>query len=341
MELEQFPHRIIIISEGNELGREFDIFSGSLEATSRQFLNELIEEIESIGYACSSYSHPVELTRNIDKHKKDLILSAWNGEHSPSRVSIIPAICESSSIRYVGADAASRIICNDKELSKSIARKLGFKVAKGLRLIRKEDFRLLDNLRLPVIVKPCNEGSSIGISRHSVCRSYSDIKRRTKLLWEKGFSHVYAEEFVIGREVCICIMGNAMGPSYAKCIEVTIDGNSEYLRENPYDAEIKKGRVGNRKLDILPDELLSSELKMAKRAFKYFAKVNLFRVDGRLNDKGEFIFIEFATQPTFGRASEVYIALSPFFPTYRDFIRALLRSEIKQSLDQDTNSLEL
>lgn len=337
MKTKQFPHRIVVISEDKERTDDFDVFSGSLEASSRNFLKALSKEIKTLGYEYVHYTHPIDLARNIDQHKMDLVLAIWNGENSPSRVSIIPSICETGGIQYIGANAASRAICNDKELSKSIASKLGFKVAKGLRLVSDRDLRFIESISLPIIVKPCLEGSSIGITRDSVCTNYKEAEERIKLLWEKGFEHVYAEEFIIGREICLCLMGSSKGPRHANAVEITIAGDPEYLRQFPYDAEIKKGRIGERKLDILEDGLLSAEISLAKTAFKHFGKMNLFRVDGRLNDQGEFIFIEFATQPTFGKASETYVALAEYYPNYGLFIKALLEMEIELFLDQDTS----
>lgn len=331
--------RIVIVSEEVELNNELDIFSGELEATTKKTLQNLLNVLENLGFECIHYPHPVYLARNIDSHRNDLVLSAWNGEASLSRVSIIPAICESANISYIGADAATRAICNDKELSKSIARKLGFKVSCGLRLLTNKDLDTIEVLKLPVIVKPCNEGSSIGIDENSVCHNYQDIIERTRLLWDKGFAHVYAEEFIYGREMCICLMGNNQ-ILYAKSIEVTLSRDPYYLLNNPYSAEMKKGFLGEREINVLDDDLLIDELSYAKTAFNYFGKINLFRVDGRLNDQGEFIFIEFATQPTLGLGSETWGALSTFFPDFSSFIKALINLEIVQYQDQDTNSLE-
>lgn len=327
--MENSIKRIVIISEEAELGNKLDIFSGSMEATSKVSLQHLRSTIEDLGYGCIHYPHPADLARNIDSHKDDLVFSVWNGEASNSRVSIIPAVCETADISYIGADASTRAICNDKELSKSIARKLGFSVSPGLRLLSEQDFRIIESLALPVIVKPCTEGSSIGIDEDSVCWNNHDVKERTRLLWNKGFAHVYAEEFIAGREICICLMGNSDGPLYAKSVEIKLAKNPEYLIENPYSAEIKKGRFGRRQLDVLDDDLLPEEISYAKNAFNYFDKINLFRVDGRLSERGEFIFIEFATQPTFGIGSETQAALSPFFSSYSNYIQTLLNLEIE------------
>ena len=328
MKKDEFPHHVVVIAEDVVLEDNIDSFNRKLEASSRKTLTELEREIRMLGFDFIHYHKPIELARNIDNHKMDLIFPAWNGENSNSRVSIIPAICESANIRYIGADASTRSICNDKELSKSIARKLGFKVAKGIRIYTKDNLKLIENLDLPVIVKPCNEGSSIGINKESVCKTYDAIRFRIELLWSKGFLHVYAEEFVIGREISICLMGNIDGPKFENSVEIKISNAPNYLRTNPYDAKIKKGLFGKRRVHLLPSGFLDDDMKRAKAAFSYFGKINLFRIDGRLDEDNKFVFIEFATQPTFGKKSEIYAALSPHFSGYSDFIHSLLKLEI-------------
>ncbi len=333
---ERFP-RVVLISELEEFTQDLDIFSGRLEAMSKKAAEALMEAILSSGYDLIHYSNPKEFLDQITFHQTDLVLIAWNGETSTSRVGLLPSICEAAGIAYLGADAATRIVCNDKELSKVFARRIGFHTSNGLRLVDNKDLELIESLKYPVIVKPCQEGSSIGISSDSVCEDIVQARNQIRLLWKQGFKHVYIEEFVEGKEICICVMGGRDGPAYTNVIEVSLKDDPTYLFKKPYDARIKKGLDGTRKLALMNKDEFTTELDLARSAFLYFEKLNLMRIDGRLDKNGKFHFIEFATLPTFGLSSETYFAMSEYFPVYNDFISTLLSLELTETGDPDTS----
>jgi D-alanine-D-alanine ligase len=316
--------RLVLITEAAEFFDGDSVFQLDLEAMSVARKNELVTAIEGLGIEVVHYPSPDDFLKKIAHHRDDLVLAPWSGAGSANRLSLIPAICEAASINYIGADATTRAICNDKDLSKVIARKSGFRTAPGVRLIPGDHIDLASTLRFPVIVKPCAEGTSIGIDQKSVCDDRADVQAMVDRLWNRGFDHVLVEEFIVGREICLCLMGDTHNPNYFGAVEVTLADKKDYLRTHPYDARIKKGFWGQRQVSRLETAQFQAEMERAKRAYRFLSRVQLFRVDGRLNDNGEFIFIEFATLPTFGKTSELTVGLSHHFGDYEQFISAVL-----------------
>lgn len=316
--------RLVLVTEEAEFADDASVFQTDLEAMSATRKRELVAVIETLGYEVIHYASPNQFLARIETHQNDLVLAPWSGAGSINRLSLMPAICEAANIRYIGADATTRAVCNDKDLSKLIARKAGFHTAPGVRVIPGDDLELAMSLRFPLIVKPCAEGTSIGIDRKSVCYQRSDVEAMVKRLQQEGFKHLLVEEFVVGREVCLCLMGDIDHPRFFGTVEITLSDNPTYLRTNPYDPRIKKGFWGERHLERLGADDFLRDMENAARAYRFLSRVQLFRIDGRVDDQGKFVFIEFATFPTFGLTSELTVGLSHHFKDYRDFISNLL-----------------
>ncbi|MFC1837460.1 D-alanine--D-alanine ligase [Thermodesulfobacteriota bacterium] len=110
-------------------------------------------------------------------------------------------------IPYQGSGVLGSAIAMDKNLSKILYRNKGLKVPDWL-MATKEDInspdKILDQLGLPLVIKPASQGSSLGMT---IARSEDDIPHG--LL--KGFAidrQVMVEEFIEGREITGGVIGN-------------------------------------------------------------------------------------------------------------------------------------
>jgi D-alanine-D-alanine ligase len=110
-------------------------------------------------------------------------------------------------IPYQGAGVLGSALAMDKNLAKTLYRLHGLPIA-GWEMARFEDIhspqRLLDKVRLPLVVKPVRQGSSIGMS---IVREEDNLSEAL----DKAFSHdksVMVEEFISGREITVGVIGN-------------------------------------------------------------------------------------------------------------------------------------
>ncbi len=316
--------RVVLISEKVDKLGHINPYDKSLERISFDTTKLLEDTILGLGIKVSVYDNPQKFQQNINKHLGDLVLAPWNGSESPNRLAIVPAICEAAGVAYVGADANTRIICNDKELAKVIARRAGFICPVAVRLLSGDSFKLVDGMKYPLIVKPCLEGTSIGISEDSVCRTSAEVKSQSKKLWERGFNDILVEEFIVGREVSICILGNKRQIEYTGVVEIYLEDMPDYLLTRPYDAKIKKGQFGIRKVRSMPSVSFASDIGRASKVFRMLTKIQMLRLDGRLTNDGKFVLIEFATFPTIGLASEFSCCIAELAGSYQNFIAKLL-----------------
>jgi D-alanine-D-alanine ligase len=110
-------------------------------------------------------------------------------------------------IPYQGSGVLGSAIAMDKNLSKILYRNTGLKVPEWY-MAAKEDIKnpdkILDQLGLPLVIKPATQGSSLGMT---IARSEDDIARGLK----KAFAidrQVMVEEFIAGREITGSVIGN-------------------------------------------------------------------------------------------------------------------------------------
>ncbi len=110
-------------------------------------------------------------------------------------------------IPYQGTGVLGSALAMDKNLAKTLYRLHGLPVA-AWEMARPEDRqnpgRLLERLRLPLVIKPVRQGSSIGMS---IVREPGQLGPAL----ETAFAHdseVMVEEFIRGREITVGVLGN-------------------------------------------------------------------------------------------------------------------------------------
>ena len=95
----------------------------------------------------------------------------------------------------------------DKEISKKLFIKNKILTPKFQKiktnLNKKEVIKLLKKkIKFPVVIKPINEGSSLGVY---ICNEKNIINNLKKL---KAYDEILVEEFIPGREIQVAILGN-------------------------------------------------------------------------------------------------------------------------------------
>ena len=170
--------RVGVIMGGDSSEREVSLLSG------REFVKHLNKDKYEIV--------PIEIQKPKEvldwAGKIDFALLALHGRNGEDGK--VQALLEALEIPYSGSGVASSAICIDKNMSKLVLRSMGLLTPDWL-LVRK-DFEFhkdyFDGLSFPVIIKPNQGGSSIGIS---IAANYEEIKAGL----EKAF--VYDEEAIV------------------------------------------------------------------------------------------------------------------------------------------------
>jgi len=202
------PDRIVLVANVKKIpDKRYAKYMSSFDFTKRITNRLLAHAIKRNRFKLIEYDDLNSFIKNLDAHKNDLIFPYYFGVGSKIRQSYIQTICESQNIKYIGGDAYSQTIGNDKALSKEICRYAGITTPPFKILFDENYLPDISVLKPPLIVKPQFEGDSIGISDANVFYSHDKvIPMAIKLLRDLQLP-VMIEEYIKGKEVSIIIIG--------------------------------------------------------------------------------------------------------------------------------------
>jgi D-alanine-D-alanine ligase len=159
------------------------------------------------------------------------------------------------------------------------------------RIVASEALHQADPLPRPYVLKPVNEGSSVGVAIVTEQGNYGNpIARETKGPWQE-FERLLAEPFIKGRELTAAVLGD-------EALAVTeLRPKSGFY---DYDAKYTDGLTEHVCPADIPDEVRDAALDMALRAHQLLGCRGASRSDFRWDDEqgvAGLYLLEVNTQP--------------------------------------------
>lgn len=252
----------------------------------------------------SSSQHPVDkndfsIHINNEKINFDVAFIMLHG--SPGEDGKLQGYFDLIGMPYTSCDALTSSLTMNKGYSKAIVDGIsGLNIARSIQLFENSELsekKVLNNLVLPLFIKPNNGGSSIGMSKVK-----SDSELRDAL--NKAFNEdqqVLVEEFVEGREFSIGVYKNENGIQVLPATEV-IPTNDFF----DFEAKYTPGATE----EITPGRMTEEEKSRVERIVTdVYLKLNckgMVRIDYFLQkDTSNFYFIEINTIP--GQTAQSFI----------------------------------
>ena len=268
--------KILILAGGYSKEREISLKTA--KSVFKQIKND---------YNCKILDPKNGFIKEIRKFKPHVIFNALHGRYGED--GYIQLILENEKIKYTHSGVEASSICINKLISKKIFTKN--KILTPKYLILKENllsnfkkiYRKVENkLKFPVVIKPVNEGSSVGVY---ICKKNNFIKNLKKLNNEK---EILIEKYVPGREIQVAIIGNKKL------------GTIELVpRRKFYDYKAKYDKKAKTK-HILPVNLSKKKLSevenIALKAHQITGCRGVTRSDFRYSNN-KFYLLEVNTQP--------------------------------------------
>lgn len=216
---------------------------------------------------------------------------------NPGENGKIQAYLDMKGIPYVNANALASELSFDKWFCNQFLKGLGCKVAKSIVLQKNQSFNpnfIIDDLGMPLFVKPCDSGSSYGISK---VKDKNNLEAAIKLAFEEGET-VVIESFLDGREFTCGVYKDEHGVHSLPITEIISD--SEFFDFTAkYEGKSKEITPAN--LEEHHAEAIQNE---AVKAYNFLQLASVARVDFMLV-QGEPYIIEVNTTPGFSKASIV------------------------------------
>ena len=236
-------------------------------------------------YNCRIIEPDENLAKNIDKFSPHIVFNALHGRFGED--GFIQTYLESKGLRYTHSGVLSSMMAMDKEISKKIFIKNKILTPKFLKirtdLDKKKVIKLLKKkFNFPVVIKPINEGSSLGVY---ICNEKNITQNLNKL---KFYDEVLAEEFIPGREIQAAILGKKkLGAIELKPKRKFYDYKAKYS---------SKAKTQH----IIPVNIKKKEyqnvMNIALKAHKVLKCRGVTRSDFKFHN-GKFYLLETNTQP--------------------------------------------
>ena len=211
----------------------------------------------------------------------DIVYMALHGDCGENGK--LQAFFDARGIRYTGSGRDGCRNAMDKWISKQMFESSGVLTPRG-KLLKAGDPIDPDTLPVPCVVKPCNGGSSIGVS---VVRDRAELYDALKLAFSMEKT-ILVEEYIKGRELSCGILGDAALPP----IEI-IPLHGFYDYKNKYQAGASK--------EVTPAEIgADATARIQQIALKVFHLLGLSvygRIDFLLTDDGRAYCLEANTRP--------------------------------------------
>lgn len=230
----------------------------------------------------------------------------------------IQGVLETLRTPYTGSGVQASAIAIDKVFTKRIWETHRLPTPR-YRLIEFDDRALfnevVDDVGLPLIIKPPNEGSTIGLSR---VLGYSGIGEAFQLA-RKYDDIVLAEEFIDGRELTCAILGEGRAAKALPLVEIRAPG-ANYDYHNKY--------FGEETQYLCPaplDATLSESIQqLSVRAYAALGARGWGRIDVMLSKRDEPYLLELNTSPGMTSHSLVPIAARAVGISYEDLVLQIL-----------------
>ncbi|HEY0425374.1 MAG TPA: D-alanine--D-alanine ligase [Rhodopila sp.] len=218
--------------------------------------------------------------------KPDAVFNALHGRFGEDGA--IQGVLDWFGIPYTHSGVRASSIAMDKQAAKALFLSAGLPVALG-RLVSIEDLRTSDPLPLPYVVKPVNEGSSVGVT---VIRGGDNRRAQIARSWTFGPTAL-VEEYIPGRELTVSVLDDrALAVTEIRAIAGTF-----------YDYESKYIEGGSRHIipaDVHPD-VYTQAMDVAVAAHRIIGCRGATRCDFRYDDTagepGRLVLLEINTQP--------------------------------------------
>ena len=189
--------RLALIAGGKSSEREVSLKSGA----------QVYQALNQDKYDIRRYDPLTDLERLVrEANELDAALIIMHGRGGED--GSMQGLLDLLEIPYQGSGVLASALAMNKELSKVIYRQAGLKVPEALAFLRETAPRSQEikaKLGLPVVIKPANEGSSIGVT---MARTIKEMERGLSAAFKLD-RRVIVEEFISGIEVTGGVLGNA------------------------------------------------------------------------------------------------------------------------------------
>ncbi len=265
--------KVAVLMGGSSSEREVSLMSG------KGVLAALREE----GVDAHAFDPSMQSLFDLPKEKFDRAFIALHGRFGEDGT--LQGVLETLGIPYTGSGVMASAIAMDKWRTKLIWLATGIPTPRYELVTAETDWpKVIERLKLPLVIKPAHEGSSIGVT---IVRTVADLAFAYNLA-AKLDPLVIAEEFIAGQELTAAVVGGEALP----LVRIQAPEGNYDFKNKYYTDDTKYHCPADIRTD-LADRIRADALK----AFAVLGGEGWGRADVMLKPDGNYYFLEFNTSP--------------------------------------------
>lgn len=271
--------RVAILAGGYSSEWEISMQSANVvyKNLSKEVYEPYLVKIKKEGWKVLDGDKEFELNLNkfgFDRNGEEILFDlAFNAIHgNPGENGLLQGYMESRGIRHTSCNQAVSALTFNKWQCNSILKLFGFTCAKSI-LLQKDDTinteHIINELRLPVFVKPNNSGSSFGVSK---VKSANELIPAIEKAWLED-NEVLIEAFMDGIELGVGVFRykgeiHALSPTEIRSENEFFDYEAKYL-----------GKAKEITPAEMTEELTLKVQQISKEVYRRLNASGLIRVD--------------------------------------------------------------
>jgi len=283
---------VVVLMGGFSAERDVSLNSGAACA----------DALENAGYRVTRLDMPRDIPAFVNALPKDtdVIFNALHGRFGED--GCVQGILDIMGIPYTHSGRLASALAMDKPMAKVAFAAAGIPIVMD-KLVGREDMNAGDPIPRPYVVKPYNEGSSVGVT---IVQPGDNLPAYSEQTWPFG-DLVMVETYVPGREVTIGVMDDPESELGAKALgSVEIKPNTGFY---DYTAKYTDGKAEHIAPAPLPAAIMDYLNELAIKAHVALGCRGVSRADFRLDDTNpadpKAVILEVNTQPGMTRLSLV------------------------------------
>jgi D-alanine-D-alanine ligase len=264
---------------------------------SRASAASVARALEQAGHRVVRFELDVYLADSLRTGGFDVVFPVSHG--AVGEDGSLQGLLEVLDLPYVGSGVLASALAMNKRTAKVLFAAAGLPIARaisarrGLRSAAEEAEHALAELGDALVVKPCSNGSAIGVARFSGGAAARDVAQAIDAAWAVDDT-VLVEVFAPGREVT-CGVLDLREPAWLPPTEIRSPSDAFYT----YQARYAPGRSVHLCPAPLGEALTRRVQEIAVAAHRALGCRDLSRVDFVVPDEGEPTLLEVNTMPGF------------------------------------------
>ncbi len=272
--------RVLVLMGGRSAEREVSLVSGA----------EVAKGLRARGYdtATLDFRNDMAALMAALEPRPDVVFNALHGRYGED--GCVQGVLDLMGVPYTHSGLLASAVAMDKTMAKRLFADAGIRCPEGV-VVDRATALAGDVVARPYVIKPNNEGSSVGVR---IVRAGDNAKPFDEATWPYG-EQVLIEPYVPGRELTVGVMGD-------RALAVTeLQPQAGFY---DYEAKYTAGKTTHVIPAPIPDDVYQESLRLALLAHRTLGCRGVSRADFRYDDTaeggggtGRLYLLEVNTQP--------------------------------------------